>query len=91
MTFIDDWRRRKSTAFDLAANSAAARDSVHALGKADANLRQREPLDLQRPATATRCPFCVEDCDPHHAASNLPFKEKSRTTTPVISRIWKRR
>jgi len=78
MTFVADWRRRKSGAFDLFGNSTARRtERLNLWGKpvevyANANLSI-----YSGQACNARCPFCVEELRPASRGSALA-KQKIR-------------
>jgi GTP 3',8-cyclase len=63
--FVDGWRRRKSAAFDLAANSTAGRTiwlelwgrRVPVYANANLSIYSAQPCNA-------RCPFCVEELRP---------------------------
>lgn len=75
MEFVDAWRRRKSAAFDLAANSTAGRTvrldlwgrPVELYANANLSIYSAEPCNA-------RCPFCVEELRP--AARGLAWAQQ---------------
>jgi molybdenum cofactor biosynthesis enzyme MoaA len=72
MTFVDEWRRRKSAAFDLERNSTARRvvqfdlwgRPVRVYANANLSVYSAQPCNA-------RCPFCVEELRPASRGTDL--------------------
>ena len=76
MTFVAEWRRRQSAAFDLAGNSTARRElSFELFGKpvrvyANANLSI-----YSAQACNAKCAFCVEELRPASRGTELALQK----------------
>jgi molybdenum cofactor biosynthesis enzyme MoaA len=72
MTFVDEWRRRKSAAFDLEGNSTARRVVTFDLWGRPVRVYANANLSVYsaQPCNA-RCPFCVEELRPASRGTDL--------------------
>jgi molybdenum cofactor biosynthesis enzyme MoaA len=72
MTFVDQWRRRKSAAFDLEGNSTAGRVVEFELWGRPVRVYANANLSVYsaQPCNA-RCPFCVEELRPASRGTEL--------------------
>ena len=62
MPLVDEWRRRKSAAFDLAANSTARRTVAVELGGRSVEVYANANFSVYSAQRCNaRCPFCVEE------------------------------
>jgi molybdenum cofactor biosynthesis enzyme MoaA len=76
MTFVDDWRRRTSAAFDLERNSTARRvvdfelwgRPVHVYANANLSVYSAQRCNA-------RCPFCVEELRPASRGTELALQK----------------
>jgi molybdenum cofactor biosynthesis enzyme MoaA len=76
MTFNDRWRRQKSAAFDLAANSTARRTVTLDLGGRPARAYANANLSVySAQACNARCPFCVEELRPASRGTELAVQK----------------
>lgn len=75
--FVDAWRRRKSAAFDLAANSTAGRtERVTLFGRA-LDVYANANLSIYSAQTCNaRCPFCVEELRPASRGRELSVQRE---------------
>jgi molybdenum cofactor biosynthesis enzyme MoaA len=65
MTFVDEWRRRKSAASDLEANSTARRTVTFDLFGRSVRVYANANLSIySAQACNAKCPFCVEELRP---------------------------
>jgi molybdenum cofactor biosynthesis enzyme MoaA len=72
MTFVDEWRRRKSAAFDLERNSTARRVAEFALWGRPVRVYANANLSVySAQACNARCPFCVEELRPASRGTEL--------------------
>lgn len=72
MTFVDEWRRRKSAAFDLEGNSTARRVVEFGLWGRPVRVYANANLSVYSArACNARCPFCVEELRPASRGTEL--------------------
>src|SRR5581483_5460076 len=72
MTFVADWRRRKSDAFDLYGNSTARRTKRLNLWGRFVDVYANANLSIYSGQTCNaRCPFCVEELRPASRGTQL--------------------
>jgi molybdenum cofactor biosynthesis enzyme MoaA len=76
MTFVDRWRRQKSGAFDLAANSTARRTVTFDLGGRPVRIYANANLSIYSAQVCNaRCPFCVEELRPASRGTALAVQK----------------
>jgi GTP 3',8-cyclase len=76
MTFVDEWRRRKSAAFDLAANSTARRTVSFDLFGRPVRIYANANLSVySAQACNAKCPFCVEELRPASRGTALDVQK----------------
>lgn len=77
MKFVDDWRRRKCAAFDLAANSTARKSIEFPLWGKPARVYANANLSIySAQACNAKCAFCVEELRPASRGTEL-LRQKS--------------
>jgi molybdenum cofactor biosynthesis enzyme MoaA len=76
MTFVDEWRRRKSAAFDLECNSTAGRVVELALWGRPVRVYANANLSVYSAQRCNaRCPFCVEELRPASRGTELALQK----------------
>jgi molybdenum cofactor biosynthesis enzyme MoaA len=76
MTFVEDWRRRKSAAFDLEQNSTARRVVTFDLWGRPVRVYTNANLSVySAQACNARCPFCVEELRPASRGTELTLQK----------------
>lgn len=80
MSFTDSWRRQKSAAFDLAANSTARRTVTFELGGRPVRVYANANLSIYSAQSCNaRCPFCVEELRPASRGVELALQKTTET------------
>jgi molybdenum cofactor biosynthesis enzyme MoaA len=76
MTFVDEWRRRKSEAFDLEGNSTARRVVEFELWGRPVRVYANANLSVYSAQRCNaRCPFCVEELRPASRGTELALQK----------------
>lgn len=77
MTFVDEWRRRKSAVFDLPINSTARRVVAFDLWGRPIRVYANANLSIySAQACNARCPFCVEELRPASRGTALTVQKR---------------
>lgn len=85
MTFVDEWRRRKSAAFDLETNSTARRTVTFDLFGRSVRVYANANLSIySAQACNAKCPFCVEELRPASRGTAL----ESQKTAERDDRVY---
>jgi molybdenum cofactor biosynthesis enzyme MoaA len=85
MTFVDEWRRRKSAAFDLERNSTAGRVVEFALWGRPVRVYANANLSVySAQGCNARCPFCVEELRPASRGTELALQK----TVEIDDRLY---
>jgi molybdenum cofactor biosynthesis enzyme MoaA len=84
MTFVDDWRRCKSAAFDLEGNSTAGRVVEFTLWGRPVRVYANANLSVySAQACNARCPFCVEELRPASRGVELTLQKAAERDDAV--------